>query len=118
MTTWKWHVIIVVPSASKAAADAMAAQVTGTEQADTFAVPLGPSESGPVTHYACGTMATDEWLVAMQGLLPSVAGVAFWRIDMDGKLAATNASGNIGTTFGWTDAIASLGLCVVGTMID
>jgi hypothetical protein len=37
---------------------------------------------------------------------------------MDGKLAATNASGNIGTTFGWTDAIASLGLCVVGTMID
>jgi hypothetical protein len=112
MTTWKWQVIIIVPAASKSAADAMAAQVTGTLQDDTFAVPLRPAAGGSVTHYACCTMATDEWLIAMQDALPSVGGVSFWRIDMAGTLAATNSAGVIGAAFGWQDATAAMSLSV------
>jgi|APGre2960657404_1045060.scaffolds.fasta_scaffold92903_2 hypothetical protein len=113
MTNWKWQVIIAVPIAAKADADAMAAQVTGTQQDNTFAVMLGPTLSGPVTHCACGTRATDEWVSSMQALLPSANGVAFWRIDKEGILAATNATGAVGAAFGWHDAIASVGLVVV-----
>jgi len=113
MTNWKWQVVIVVPAGSKAAADDMAAQVTGDAQENTFAVMLSPSGAEPVTHYACGTMATDEWLTAMQGLLPSVPGVTFWRMDRDGNLAATNSGDEIGSPFGWLDCLGSLGLHVV-----
>jgi hypothetical protein len=113
MTKWKWQVIIVVPLAAKAAADAMAAQVTGEQQDNTFAVMLAPSSNGQATHCACGTMATDEWLAAMQEMLPSVPGCSFWRIDRDGNLAATNSGDEIGSPFGWLDCLGSLGLHVV-----
>jgi hypothetical protein len=113
MTNWKWQVIIVVPLAAKAAADAMAAQVTAEHQDNTFAVMLAPSSNGQATYCACAAMATDEWLAAMQGLLPSVPGLSFWRIDRDGNLAATNSNAEIGSPFGWWDCLESVGLHVV-----
>ena len=104
-TSWRWHIAIIVPLASRDAADEMADFVAGVQPSPTFTIPLSPTGQDPVTHYGCATHATDEWLLAMQQVLPSVTGVRYWRSNGDGVLVASTSTNRIGEAWSWQKSL-------------
>lgn len=115
MTQWKWQIAIIVPTSSLAVAEEMAAVVAGRQQEETFVVPLSASGILPATHYACCTRATDEWLIRMRDVLPSVPGAMFYRMDADGVLSASTSNQNIGSPWSFAQSVADCGLAQIET---
>lgn len=113
MTQWKWQIAIIVPASSLAVAEEMAAVVAGRQQEETFVVPLSASGLLPATHYACCTRATDEWLIRMRDVLPSVPGAIYYRMDEGGILAACTPGTNIGLPWSFAQSVADCGLMQV-----
>jgi hypothetical protein len=112
---WPWRVIIIVPASSRAAANAFAAQIDwgNTDGSEAFGVPLSSNGLTPPTHYAAYTSATDDMVSAMSAALPQVAGVKYWRHDVQGLLVASNVTQPSGQTWGWAESLAAAGLVVV-----
>ena len=116
MSNWKWQIAIIVPAASRDAANAMASVVAGHEQTATFAIELSPTGLGQATHYACCTWATDEWLGRMQSALPTIVGAAYYRMDALGTLVASSSAGSVGELWSWPSSIHDVGLKVVNAV--
>lgn len=115
MSEWKWQVAIIVPKASREAAEAMASVVAGHDQQETFAIELSSRGEAPATHYACCTWATDDWLSRMQSALPSIVGAMYYRMDATGTLVASSSVGSVGLPWSWPASIEDAGLSVVVT---
>ena len=60
MTRFVHRIVIVVPAARQAAANALARQIDPVGGDKTFTVPLSPTGALPATHYWCATSATVE----------------------------------------------------------
>jgi len=115
---WNWRVVILVPAASKLPAEQAARAINSTGpqyDGDAFTSRLSASGSEPVTHWGLYTSATDEMVEAMATALPQIAGVAYWRHDIDGNLVASNATEPEGQAWGWAESLASAGLKSVET---
>lgn len=115
MTQWKWQVAIIVPASSLAVAEEMTAAVAGAQQEATFVVGLSAAGVLPATHYACFTRSTDEWLMRMRDVLPSVPGAIFYRMDDSGVLFASTTNQNIGSPWTFAQSVADCGLAQVAT---
>lgn len=115
MTQWKWQVAIIVPASSLPVAEEMTAAVAGAQQDATFVVALSASGVLPATHYACFTRSTDEWLIRMRDVLPSVPGAIFYRMDANGVLSASTSNQNIGSPWSFAQSVADCGLAQVET---
>lgn len=110
---WNWRVIIIVPAASKAAAEQAARLVNSTgPDYDGYAFCSPLSESGilPATHWGLYTSATDSMVEAMSLALPSISGVQFWRHDVAGNLVASNVTDAAGQAWGYEDSLETSGL--------
>jgi hypothetical protein len=113
---YPWRVIIIVPSASKSAAEiaARAINSTGSDyEGEAFTLPLSASGSGTATHYGLYTSATEQMVSAMADALPQIGGAMFWRHDEAGMLAASNVTAPDGQAWGWQESLAAAGLSVV-----
>jgi hypothetical protein len=110
---WNWRVIIVVPAASKAAAEQAARSINSTGpdySGDAFCSPLSISGSLPATHWGLYTSATDSIVDAMALALPSISGVQFWRHNVAGSLVASNVTDAAGQAWGYQDSLEASGL--------
>jgi hypothetical protein len=115
---WNWRVIIVVPAASKPVAEQAARAINSTGPdytGEAFTLPLSASGSGPATHYALYTSATDGMVEAMSVALPNVGGAMFWRHDTGSRLVASNVTEPEGQEWGLPQSLAAAGLTVVDT---
>lgn len=116
MSGWSYRVVIIVPASSKVAAEhaARAINSTGNDyEGDAVTVALSPDGNSPTTHYGLYTSATDEMVAAMASTLLQIAGVAFWRHDVDGMLLASNVTEPAGQEWGFDQSLAAAGLAVV-----
>jgi hypothetical protein len=113
---WNCRVVIIVPAASKPAAEQAARAINSTGpdyQGEAFTVGLSADGSQPATHHALYTSATDEMVTAMATALPSLSGVQFWRHGVGGDLQASNVTEPTGQAWGWAESLAAAGLAVV-----
>jgi hypothetical protein len=117
---WLWRVIIVVPAEALDTANAFAASIDvgNTDGGPAFTVPLSASGTGPPSHFALYTSATNDMVSAMAAALPAIAGAMFWRHAADGTLAASNVTEPEGQQWGWSDSLAAAGLSVVRPPAD
>jgi len=110
---WNWRVIIIVPAASKAAAEQAARLINSTGpdySGDAFCCTLSASGSLPVTHWSLYTSATDEMVQAMASALSTIPGVQYWRHDVEGNLVASNVTEATGQPWGYDESLESAGL--------
>lgn len=113
---WNWRVVIVVPSAAKAAAEQAARQINSTGPdyvGDAFTTPLSASGNNPPTHWALYTSATDDMVARMASALPSINGAKFWRHDVGGSLVSSNVTQASGQPWGWMQSIDAAGLAQI-----
>jgi hypothetical protein len=113
---WNYRVIIIVPTASKPAAEQAARAINSTGpdyEGDAFTVPLSSDGSQPATHYGLYTSATDEMVAAMADALPSLVGVQYWRHGVGGDLQASNVTEPTGQAWGWQQSLDAAGLVPV-----
>jgi hypothetical protein len=113
---WPWRIIVVVPAASKDAAETAARLINSTGpdyQGNAFTGPLSASGNEPVTHWALYTSATDEMVAKMGTAISSIDGVQYWRHGVDGLLAASNVTDPKGQAWGWQEAMKAAGLVVI-----
>lgn len=113
---YPWRVVIIVPAASKPAAEVAARAInsTGSDyEGEAFTLPLSASGSGPATHYGLYTSATEQMVAAMSAALPQIGGAMFWRHDEAGLLAASNVTDPEGQAWGWQETLAAAELAVV-----
>lgn len=112
---YPWRVVIIVPAASKPAAEIAARAINSTGpdyDGEAFTLPLSASGSGQATHYGLYTSATEQMVEAMSAALPQISGARFWRHDEAGLLAASNVTAPEGQAWGWQESLASAGLAV------
>jgi hypothetical protein len=117
---WNYRVVIIVPAASKPAAEQAARAINSTGpdyQGEAFTVALSAGGSQPATHYALYTSATDEMVTAMATALPSLSGVQFWRHGVGGDLQASNVTEPTGQAWGWAESLAAAGLAIVSPAV-
>lgn len=110
---WSFRVVIIVPAASKAAAEQAARAINSTGpdyDGDAFTLPLSASGTGSPTHWALYTSATDEMVAGMASALPQIGGAQFWRHDIDGVLVASNVTQPAGQAWGFAESLAAAGL--------
>jgi hypothetical protein len=113
---WNWRVVIIVPEASKAAAEQAARLINSTGpdyDGDAFCSPLSESGNLPATHWGLYTSATDSMVEAMASALSSVPAVRFWRHDVAGNLVASNVTVADGQAWGYEDSLRTSGLRTV-----
>jgi hypothetical protein len=113
---WKWRVVIFVPTASKSSAEQAARAINSTGpdySGDAFTLPLSASGLEPATHWGLYTSATDETVDAMATELPQIAGVQYWRHDIDGRLVTSNVSEPESQAWGWADSLDAADLRVI-----
>jgi hypothetical protein len=113
MTTWPWRVVIVVPAASKAAAEQAARPINSSGpdyDGNAFTTPLSASGNEPVTHWALYTSATNEMVSKMGLAISAINGVQYWRHGLDGLLAASNVTAVQGQEWGWLPSLEAAGL--------
>ena len=110
---WSYRVVIIVPSASKPAAEQAARAINSTGpgyDGDAFTSPLSSTGGDPATHWGLYTSATDEMVASMASTLPQIGGAMFWRHDIDGRLVASNVTAADGQLWGWPQSIEAAGL--------
>jgi hypothetical protein len=110
---WPWRVIIIVPSASKVAAEQAARAINSTGpdyESDAFTLPLSASGDGSPTHWALYTSATDAMVAAMASAMPQIGGAQFWRHDQAASLVASNVTQSSGQAWGFAQSLESAGL--------
>lgn len=113
---WNWRIIIIVPSAAKAAAEQAARHINSTGpdySGDAFTLPLSVSGSEPVTNWGLYTSATDAMVEGMATALPQIGGASYWRHDIEGRLAASNVTQPEWQAWGLSESLAAAGLAVV-----
>lgn len=109
---WNYRVVIIVPAASKLAAESAARAINSTGpdyEGDAFTVPLS-ADGGEATHYGLYTSATDAMVEAMAAALPGIGGAMFWRHGVDGELKASNVTDASGQAWGWQQSLDAAGL--------
>lgn len=110
---WNWRVVIIVPAAYHATAEAFARGINSTGPdyvGDAFNMPLSQSGSEPVTHYGLATPATDSMVAAMSEALPQMGGVQYWRRDVNDALVASNVTAVSGQEWSIEQSLAAAGL--------
>lgn len=115
--SWSYRIVVIVPSASKQAAEQAARAINSTGpdyEGDAFALALSADGSQPATHYGLYTSATEEMVTAMATALPSLQGVQFWRHGIEGDLQASNVTEPTGQPWGWQQSLDAAGLVTVG----
>jgi len=111
--SWDYRVIIVVPAASKAIADAAARHIDPAQpsaEVECFSMRLSASGAEPPTHFGTYTSATEEIVQEMASMLPQISGVMFWRHGVGGDLQASNVTDPTGQPWGWQESMAAAGL--------
>lgn len=113
---WNWRIIIVVPASAKSEAEDASRQInsTGTDYSgDAFTLSLSASGAGTPTHWGLYTSATDEMVAEMASALPGIAGVQYWRHDVDGVLVASNVTQPAGQPWGMQQSLDAAGLRLI-----
>ena len=113
---WNWRVIIIIPVASKPAAEQAARSInsTGPDYAgDAFNSALSETGTLPVTHWSLYTSATDEMVQAMASALSIIPSVQYWRHDVTGNLVASNVTEADGQPWGYGESLEADGLLTV-----
>lgn len=116
MTAYAWRISIIVAAAAKNAAEQAARAINSDGpgyEGDAFNVPMSPSGDEPVTHYGLCTSATNEMVAAMSAALPAIAGVMYWRNDIEGRLVASNVTPADNQAWDWSSTLAAAGLVPV-----
>lgn len=84
MTEYTHRVLIIIPAASRDAANAAAVQLTAnTADAFTFTVGLSPNGVEPITHYWCSVALREADYQAVQQMKAAFTGseVIDWNMD-------------------------------------
>lgn len=105
---WNWRVIVVVPAASLAVAEQAARAINSggpDYTGNAFSVSLSASGSEPPSHFGLYTSATDEMVSQMASALPAIAGVMYWRHDLNGVLVASNVTPPNGQQWGMQQSL-------------
>jgi len=113
---WKWRLIIIVPVASKPAAEQAARSINSTGpdySGHAFNSTLSETGTLPITHWSLYTSATDEMVEAMASALSIIPSVQYWRHDVTGNLVASNVTEADGQPWGYEESLEAAGLLTV-----
>ena len=123
MSTIYQHTIITIATAAAAPSalaflDSIMPIEGGGSRSFPFGRPLSAMGSGSATHYLISFVCTESERAAFDAAnLDNTSGVTYWRCgNPDGLLARTNDANStvgIGHEFGWSDALAKMGLQII-----
>jgi len=114
--TYLWQVAIIVPAASKDAAEQAARAINSggpNYDGEAFNVLLSASGSDPASHFGLCTSATDQMVAAMFDCLALIPGALYWRTDIEGVLVASNVTAAENQPWEWPDSLDAAGLRAV-----